>query len=472
MVNALAATKRFHYKLICPACGLVLDDDGFLLACPQPHAPALLTTRYSSRTLQGNRRAPGLYRYQCWLPGRNRLAHSARTVTYQSRRLSSTLRLPHLWITFSGYWPERGATLETATFKELEVGGVLSRIPRHGFRALVVASAGNTAAAFAGASSENDFPCLIIVPASGMEKMRFTHRLKPCVKIVCLTGGAAYSDAIFLADRIAQQDGFVGEGGVKNVGRRDGMATAVLNAVETMGSLPDYYFQAIGSGAGAIAAHEAAKRLVEDSRFGRALPRLMLGQNVPFTPIYDSWKTGRRDFIETDPDTARALTKKILASVLSNQRPPYSTVGGVFDVLRESQGDMFAVDNQEVGQAIELFERCEGIDIEPAAGVALAALKRAANSGQIEPDATVLLHITGGGVAKRASEKTLFSTPPDLELSLEELGTDGALEKACALFAEQNTLVGFHPQQSSLTATAGQAIFRNKVIVRFHIERP
>ena len=445
-----------HYKLTCPACGLVLDDDGFLLTCPRPHAPALLTTRYSSPILQSNRWATGLNRYRCWLPATNRLAHSSRTATYQSRRLSSILRLPNLWITFSGYWPERGATLETATFKELEVGGVLSRIPRHGFRALVVASAGNTAAAFARSSSDNDIPCLIIVPASGMEKMRFASRLEPWVKIISLTGEASYSDAISLADRIAQEDGFVGEGGVKNVGRRDGLATAVLNAVETMGRLPDYYFQAVGSGAGAIAAHEAAKRLVEDSRFGRALPRLMLSQNAPFAPMYDSWKTGRRDLVETDPDTARALTKKILATALSNQRPPYSITGGVFDVLRESLGDMFAVDNREVWQAMELFERCEGIDIEPASGVALAALQQAASSGQIGSDATVLLHITGGGVAKRAAERTLFSTPPDLELSLEELGREGALDKACALFANQDTLVGPHSQQTSIAATAGQ----------------
>ncbi len=448
-----------HYQLICPACGLVFDDDGFRLACPRPHSPALLTTRYRSRMLECNRRATGMDRYQCWLPGTNRLAHAAQTVTYQSQHLSATLRLRNLWITFSGYWPERGATLETATFKELEVSGVLSRIPRYGFRALVVASAGNTAAAFARSCSENDIPCLILLPASGMATLCFAHRLRPCVKILCLTGGAAYSDAITLAERISQEDGFVGEGGVKNVGRRDGMATAMLNAVETIGRLPDYYVQAIGSGAGAIAAHEAAKRLVEDSRFGRTLPRLMLSQNAPFTPIYDAWRLGRRELVETDPDAARALTKKIVARVLSNQRPPYSIIGGVFDVLRESRGDMFAVDNDEAFEAMDLFERCEGIDIEPAAGVALAALRRALQSGQIGAEATVLLHITGGGVGKRASERTLFSAPPDLEISLEELGAGGALERACGLFAPHHGLIGLHRQPSSLRATAGQGDF-------------
>lgn len=444
-----------NYQLICPACGALFDDDGFLLTCPRAHAPALLTTRYSSRTLRCDEAAAGMYRYQCWLPVANRMAQAAKSVTYQSPELSSILRLRNLWIAFSGYWPERGAMLETATFKELEVCGVLSRIPTQSFRALVVASAGNTAAAFARSCSENGIPCLIIVPACGMRKMRFARRLKPSVKIICLTGRAGYSDAISLAERISREDGFVFEGGVKNVGRRDGMATAMFNAVETIGRLPDYYFQAIGSGAGAIAAHEAASRLVSDSRFGLALPRLMLSQNAPFTPVYDSWKRGRRDFVELDPSAARTLTEKIVATVLSNQQPPYSVAGGLFDALRESQGEMFAVPNEEVLQAMRLFERCEGIDIDPAAGVALAALKRAANSGQIGSEATVLLHITGGGDCKRASDKALFLAVPDLEVSLEQLGTDAVLEKACSLFGGQKISPAY---ASAISAQTGYGI--------------
>ncbi len=426
-----------NYRLSCPACGLLFEDDGFSLACPRAHPPALLTTRYESRTLESGHEFQGLRRYRCWLPGANQPPHAAASITYQSQRLNSILGLPNLWIAFSGYWPERGAALETATFKELEVFGVLSRISTHRFRALVVASAGNTAAAFARACSEDGVPCLIIVPAFAMPKMRFAEPLKPSVKIVCLTGQSSYSDAIALAERISREDGFVSEGGVKNVGRRDGMATAMLNAVETVGKLPDYYFQAIGSGAGAIAAHEAAKRLVQDGRFGCTLPRLMLSQNAPFTPIHDSWKAGRRELVELDTGAARTLTQRILATVLSNATPPYSIAGGMYDVLRESYGDTFAVDNPEVSEAMRLFEASEGIDIDPAAGVALAALTSAARSNQIDSDAVAVLHITGGGAEKRAAEKALFPALPDLEIPLKEAGTGAALEKACALFAVQ-----------------------------------
>jgi len=240
-----------------------------------------------------------------------------------------------------------------------------------------------------------------------------------------------------LTEKISREEGFVCEGGVKNVGRRDGMATAMLAATEAMGKLPDYYFQAIGSGAGAIAAHEAAKRLVGDSRFGRDLPRLMLSQNAPFAPIVDSWKAGRREFLELGPVVAGASVETIVASVLSNQRPPYSMAGGIFDVLKESRGDMMAVCNEEVLEAMNLFERCEGIDIEPAAGVALASLIKAASSGEIAPKAAVLLHITGGGSRKREMENSLEPAPADLEISIQEVGSEASLKSACGLFTDE-----------------------------------
>lgn len=425
------------YKLLCPACDFQFEDDGFALDCPRPHAPALLTTRYASRTLECDPRFTGMYRYQCWLPDANRLASAAASVTYQSLRLSKALGLPNLWIAFSGYWPERGALLETATFKELEVCGVLSRIPARNSRVLVIASAGNTAAAFARSCSENHLPCLLVIPQSGLPAMRFAARLKPCVKIISLTGDAGYSDAIAFAERVAREDGFVHEGGVKNIGRRDGLATAMLQAVEAIGKLPEYYVQAVGSGAGAIAAHEAAKRLVEDGRFGSVLPRLMLAQNAPFAPIHASWLAGGRKLVELDPAAARVLAQGIVAKVLSNRLPPYCAAGGLFDVLCESQGDVLAVQNEEIIRALTLFEKCEGIDIDPAAGVALAALAKAARSGQIRSQATILLHITGGGARKRAAEQTLLQAPPDLEISLRELSDVAPLEKGRRLFAHQ-----------------------------------
>src|SRR6185295_191577 len=228
------------------------------------------------------------------LPVQGELFPAGSTVTYQSEKLSRIIGLPQLWVAFNGYWPDKGATLETATFKQLEAAAVIPRIPLENRDVLVVASAGNTAAAFAHACSQAQIPCLIIIPARGLDRMRFVEPLDPCVKIVSLVGFSDYFDAIIFAGKVSGVPGFFSEGGVRNIARRDGLGTVMLNAVEAIGQLPNYYFQAIGSGAGAIAVHESAKRLIEDGSYGDELPQLMLSQNLPFVPIYQSWKARSR----------------------------------------------------------------------------------------------------------------------------------------------------------------------------------
>jgi len=62
-----------------------------------------------------------------------------------------------------------------------------------------------------------------------------------------MSPGNDYTDAINLAGRIAKLPGIV-EGGARNVARRDGMGTLMLDAAVTLGKMPDHYFQAVGSG--------------------------------------------------------------------------------------------------------------------------------------------------------------------------------------------------------------------------------
>lgn len=422
-----------HYKLKCQACHAELEDDSFTLKCQSKHEDALLTTHYACEQFDPDTSANDITRYRNWLPRISKRSGAVRTITYQSEALNKLTGLTNLWIAFNGYWPERNATLETATFKELEAYTVLSRLPKQSDKILVLASAGNAAAAFAYLCSLNKIRCLIVIPQSGLRRMVFSRPLEPCVKVVTVSGFSDYYDAIRLAESIAHYEICFNEGGVRNVGRRDGIGTTMFNAAETIGRLPDYYFQAIGSGTGGIAVHEAAKRLVVDGRFGRTLPRLMLSQNAPFAPMYHSWKAGKRELIAVEREEGKRQIEQITADVLSNQRPPYAVKGGVFDVLQESRGDMLIADNFEVLQAMKLFEDSEGIDIDPAGGVALATLLKAAKSSQIERDALILLHITGGGWRRHQLEEELCPIKPDLQVEEAALLTKETTKKIARL---------------------------------------
>jgi cysteate synthase len=232
------------------------------------------------------------------------------------------------------------------------------------------------------------------------------------VKLISCAAGGDYFDAIALSDMALKANGFFAEGGAKNIARRDGMATTVLSATTTIGRIPDYYFQAVGSGTGAIAAWEANLRLIEDGRFGSHLMRLMVSQNAPFLPIYNAWQANSRELLPYDADTARHDASQIKAKVLSNRQPPYSIAGGLYDALKATNGDVLRVSNEEAIKAAKLFFEREGIDISPAAAVAVASLINAVETERIERKATIMLNITGGGEMRYKGENEIFYLHP------------------------------------------------------------
>lgn len=405
--------EKTDYVLESRCCGTQFADDDWELDCPKKDGAALIFTNYAKKQLEVREELPGLYKYADWLPVCRVLEGSGAPVTYKSEGLAARLGLSNLYITFNGYWPEKGAAMQTGSFKECEAFSVCARNNNRYDKVMVVASAGNTARAFARVCSENKIPLLLCLPEDNLDALWSAEPLDPCVKVVVTAKGSDYFDSIHLSNIICEMDKFYPEGGAKNVARRDGMGTTVLSAVTTIGRIPDYYFQAVGSGTGAIAAWEANQRFIADGRFGSNVMKLMVSQNSPFTLMYDSWKAGSRELVPLDADEARRRVEIISAKVLSNRKPPYSLKGGLFDALTATHGDMFAATNGEALAAAGLFEQTEGIDIEPAAGVAVASLQQAIAGGKVEKDATIMLNITGGGVRRFKAEHKLYYKAPD-----------------------------------------------------------
>lgn len=416
-----------HDKLRCLETGKEFRDNGRMLSNPDCGKPAFLRTIYFDKQFRVREKLPGIYRYSMWLPVRRVLRGSGAPVTYKSEGLAKELGLDNLYITFNGYWPEKGAFMKTGTFKECEAYSVCSRIPRRKGRreTLVVASAGNTARAFSKVCSENGISLLVVIPEAYLDAMWFEKPLDPCVKVVAVGKGCDYTDAINVAGMACKFDGYFAEGGAANVARRDGMATTVLSAVTTIGNIPDFYFQAVGSGTGAIAAWEANIRFIESGEYGGKKMRLMLSQNAPFLLIRDSWNAGSRELVALDEKTAKEQQAVIKAKVLSNRKPPYSQVGGLYDALVDTKGEVLAVTNEEAAAARMLFERLEGNDLSHAAAVAAASLVQAVKAGKVPKSAAVMLNVTGGGIERFQREKKTVRITPDAVIEKKDFTPEG-----------------------------------------------
>lgn len=414
-----------RYNLMNVADGHEIEDKGWTLADPQAESPSLVRAVYENRRFTPREDLDGLYRYADWLPVKRTLKGSCAPVTYKSEALAAELGLSNLYITFSGWWPEKGARMRTCSFKETEAYSVCGRLDPANERILVVASAGNTARAFAKVCSDNRIPLLISIPEDNMDALWFSEPLNDCVKIIASPKGSDYFDAIALSDKVCADPAFMAEGGAKNAARRDGMGTTLLSAVEKTGRIPDAYFQAIGSGTGTIAVWENNLRLLEDGRWGSHKMRLYPSQNDPFTIMYDSWKQHSRQLVEMTPDQARKAAADIDAKVLSNRKPPYSLAGGLFDAMEDAGGDMFKVTNDLLRFWKKRFQELEGIDIHDAPAVAVASLAQAVKEGAVKKDEMIMLNITGGGEElARSGQKVVYARPQlilDPDLPAEEI---------------------------------------------------
>ncbi len=395
------------YTLRCVHCGDEVPEH-YTTACPRGHA-SLLRADYAEKQLNVMK-APGIFRFSSWLPVHGSLPIDAGPVCYKSEALARELNLPNLHIGFNGYWPERGGTIATCSFKELEALPTMVRVRENTTDTLVIASAGNTARAFLQVSALTGVPVVVVVPEKSLARLWTTV---PAEKACVIAVRGDYTDAIRFSREVCSLPGFIEEGGARNVARRDGMGTVMLDAAVTIGRMPDYYFQAIGSGTGGIAAWEAAVRLREDGRFGQALPSLHLSQNLPFVPMVSAWNDHRRTLVaETDMPDASSAISRVFSDVLTNREPPYAIPGGVFDAMSATGGRMYAVTNDEARAAGNLFTEHEGIDLDPAAAVAVSSLIRACETGSIDTGRTVLLNITGGGYERVREDHALIPVHP------------------------------------------------------------
>ncbi|MBN2174960.1 MAG: cysteate synthase [Bacteroidales bacterium] len=405
---------RTEYILQSLHSGKTFPDTGWILDAPDEDKPGLIRALYSKKQLQLKGDEYGIYKFADWLPVHRFLEGSCPPVTYKSEGLAGALGLNNLYVTFSGWWPEKNAFMKTCSFKETEAYSVCARLEPRDEHVLVVASAGNTARSFARVCSDNNIKLLLCVPEDNLNALWFDEPIKSHVKLVASRTGSDYFDAIHLSNIAVEMNKFISEGGAKNVARRDGMGTTVLSAVTTIGEIPDYYFQAVGSGTGAIAAWEANLRLMEDGRFGKKKMKLMVSQNLPFQPLYDAWQLKSRGLLPLEDGKARKQVESIIAKVLSNRRPPYSLAGGLYDALVDTNGEVLIADNQQAEKAGKLFEETEGIDIHPAAAIATASLIEAIEKKMVDRNALIMLNITGGGEKRFMHDKKLFYLKPSV----------------------------------------------------------
>ena len=103
-------------------------------------------------------------------------------------------------------------------------------------------------------------------------------------------------------------------------------------------------------------------------------------------------------------DVCRPVKPDTIAKSLAIGNP----ADGYFalDAVRQTNGGLAAVTDDEIVEGMKLLARTEGIFAETAGGVTIATLKRLAADGIVRPDERVVAYVTGHGL------KTLDAVAP------------------------------------------------------------
>ncbi len=414
-----AAAPAPRYALVCQGCGWRTEADHHTVHCPDCGPSAFLRTEYRERdlTLSPGASEADFTGYRAWLPVELRLPLSGLNIgLVHAEALGAELGLNQLWLLVSGYVPDLGATLPTATFKTLEAAGVMMRVVEQTDRTLIVSSAGNAGCAVLEMGAQLEVSGIVIVPENAREAMCTATRPGPRAPLLVCLEQATYSDAIRLVGQVVERfpDTLVREGGAFNVARRDAMAVPVLRAVRALHRIPDHYVQAVGSGTGGVAAHEACLRLLSSGTVSGAGMRLHLVQNEPFIPMVEAWRAGTPDLVPLSSEEAWERLQQTYSTVLANAAPPFGVAGGVYDVLVASDGEMLSATNDEARSACRALNRAHHLEASPEAGVAFAGLRQLAVRRSIHADDTVLVHVTGAGWSRSVQEMDKIPYPVGL----------------------------------------------------------
>jgi threonine synthase len=192
----------------------------------------------------------------------------------------------------------------------------------------------------------------------------------------------------------------------------EGAKTMAFEIVEQLGWRAPHHI--VSATAGGTLSSRLHKGLVELEKVGLAdtgSTKMHIAQPEGCSPIASAIRAG-------DPEI-HACTPTTVAHSLAIGSPGDGYL--VIDAVLSRHGSAASASDEEIFAGIDLLAATEGILTEPAGGTTVAVLKKLAESGELDPDATVVAIITGNGL------KTLDDHPEKPWPSMVECDSESML---------------------------------------------
>ncbi|MBC8244794.1 MAG: threonine synthase [Verrucomicrobia bacterium] len=265
----------------------------------------------------------------------------------------------------------------TASFKDRGMTLAVSKALERGAEVVICASTGNTSASAAAYAARAGMKCVVLLPHGKIAQGKLAQALMHGAMTIAIEGN--FDDAL----RIVRELGETGQVEVVNSinpVRIEGQKTAAFEVVDQLGQAPDFHLLPVGN-AGNITAYWRGYTEYRDAGLAKAVPRMFGFQAANAAPLV----VGRP--IENPQTVATAIR-------IGN---PASWDGAV-NALKESNGQIAKVTDEEILAAYKLAARTEGVFAEPASAASLAGLSHSVRDGLIPAGSKVVATLTGHGL--------------------------------------------------------------------------
>ncbi|MFV9510895.1 threonine synthase [Tepidibacillus sp. LV47] len=332
-------------------------------------------------------REPLLKKYQDFLPINDKTPiitlHEGNTPLIEAKRLSKELGI-HLFLKFEGMNP-------TGSFKDRGMVLAVAKALENGSKKVICASTGNTSAAASAYAASAGIESIVVIPEGNIALGKLAQAMIYGAKVIAIKGN--FDEALAIVREIAAKEDYTLVNSV-NPYRIEGQKTAAFEVVDDLGDAPDYLAIPVGN-AGNITAYWKGFKEYYQAGKSKQLPKM----------------------IGFEAEGAAALVKgepiphpETVATAIRIGNP--ASWKGAMNAVKESNGLIDSVTDEEILAAYLRVAKTEGIFIEPGSAASLAGVIKKQQQGYFEPGATVVSVLTGHGLKDpNIAVKTVETTP-------------------------------------------------------------
>ncbi|MBO1909700.1 threonine synthase, partial [Microvirga sp. 3-52] len=263
----------------------------------------------------------------------------------------------------------------TGSFKDRGMVMAVAKAKEEGKSILICASTGNTSASAAAYGARAGMRTIVVIPEGRIALGKMAQAKMYGAEIVEIEGN--FDEAL----RMVRE---AGEGDIALVNsvnpyRLEGQKTIAFETIDQLGEVPDVFALPVGN-AGNISA--AWKGFTEyATKKGTALPELLGVQAEGAAPIV-------YDRVFEEPET--------VATAIRIGNPASWELAN--NALKESEGTILAVTDEEILEAYQLIASKEGVFAEPGSCASIAGVKKQVENGSLKKGTTIVAVLTGNGL--------------------------------------------------------------------------